>query len=107
LGTRLVEGSGQAGLALASVANARYRRLAGEAHNRRNRKGIGVHRRFPRGDASGKMNSRFAATLAVRDLAVGEDPLDEALPIAFNRADDARDVRCVEAREPMMEDTRT
>lgn len=128
-------------------ANACYRRLTGEEHNLRDRKGIrvrdgherragpdrveatpgaavefeagrtvrahhfdvtpphlrrvprakGFHRRFLRSEASGKMSSRLAATLAVGDLTLGEDPLDEALAVAFNRAGDARDVRRVEA----------
>ncbi len=56
-----------------------------------------LHCRFLRGEASGKMNSRLAATPVVRNLPIREDPLDEAFAVAFNRADDAGDVRGIDA----------
>jgi len=56
-----------------------------------------LHCRFLRGEASGKMNSRLAATRAVRNLPIREDPLDEAFAVAFNRADDAGKVRGIDA----------
>lgn len=44
------------------------------------------------------MNGRLTATPAVRNLAVGEDPLDEALAVPVDRAGDPRDVRGVEPK---------
>lgn len=56
------------------------------------------HRRFLRGESSGKMNRRFPSAHAVRDLALGEDPLDEAIAVPFDCGDDAGDVSCVDAK---------
>ncbi len=57
-----------------------------------------LHRRFLRREASGKMNSRCTALLAVRDLVAGEDPLEEALAVSLDHTGDARDIRGVEAQ---------
>ena len=54
-------------------------------------------RRFLRGEASGKMNSRLATALALRDLPRREDPLDETFALAPTHADDAGDVRGIDA----------
>ena len=56
-----------------------------------------LHCRFLRGEASGKIHSRVAATLAVGDLPIREDPRDGSFAVAFNRADDAGDVRGIDA----------
>ena len=48
-----------------------------------------LHRRLFRGEAAGKMNGRHAAPLAVRDLAVGEDAVQEPLAVPLDRGGDA------------------
>ena len=49
------------------------------------------HRRFFRGEPAGEMNRRMTPAHAVRDLAVGENPVPESIAVAFERRDDARD----------------
>lgn len=56
-----------------------------------------LYRRFLRGEGSGKMNSRLATALAVHDLPLRDGTLDETFAVAFNRADDAGDVRGIDA----------
>ena len=45
-----------------------------------------LHRRFLGGEASGKMDGRLAPPLAVRDFAVGEDPMQEPVAVALDVA---------------------
>ena len=55
-----------------------------------------LHRRFLGREAAGEMNRRHAAPRAVRDFALGEDAVQEAVAVALDRGGDAMDVGGVE-----------
>jgi YfiH family protein len=57
----------------------------------------GLHRRFLRREASGKMNGWVPSLHAVRDFAVREDPLNEPLAVALDGGGNSRNVRSVNA----------
>src|SRR5262245_45564239 len=57
-----------------------------------------LHRRFLCREAAGKMDGRISPTLAVRDLAVGEDAADKPLSVTFDCRRDARDICRIEAK---------
>ena len=56
------------------------------------------HRRFLCGEAPGKMDRWGASTLAVRDLPVGEDAMEEALAVSFDCRCDSRDISRIETK---------
>ena len=57
----------------------------------------GFHRGFFRGKAPGEMNGRLPPAHAIRDFALGEDTMGEALAVARHGGGDARDVGGVKA----------
>jgi YfiH family protein len=58
----------------------------------------GFHRRFLRGEASGKMNRGLSAPHAVGDFSLGEDPMDEPIAVTRDRRGDPRDIGGVDTK---------
>lgn len=56
-----------------------------------------LHRGFLRREASGKMNGRIPSPHAVRNLAVREDPLNEAIAVTLDGCGNSRNVGSVDA----------
>lgn len=57
-----------------------------------------LHRCLLGSEAAGKMDRRIASALAVRDLPLGEDALQEPLAVSFDCRGDARDIGSIEAK---------
>jgi len=55
-----------------------------------------LHGRLFRREAASEMNRRHPSPLAVRDFAFGEDAVQKAVAVAFNRGGNARNIRGVE-----------
>jgi hypothetical protein len=58
----------------------------------------GLHRRFLGGETPGEMDRGFTPALAVRDFAVGEAAVQEAIAVARERRGNTWDVRGVNAQ---------
>ena len=62
-----------------------------------------LHRRLFGREAAREVNGRGMPVRAVRDLAAGEDPLEEAIAVSFDRRGDPVNIRGV---EPESDDVR-
>lgn len=56
------------------------------------------HRGFLCREAAGKMNRRITSPLAIGDFAVGEDTVQETVPVSGDCRGDARDIGGIEAK---------
>ena len=56
------------------------------------------HRRLFGSEAPGKVDRRIPSALAVRDLAVGEDAMQETLSVSLDCRGDARYIGSIEAK---------